>query len=249
MQTKQEILQACTVKGRIVYLPRVQLERSLYQDVAKALNLIGGKWKGGKVMGFVFDSEPAELLAQISNGEKRNLKKEFQFFATPEHLANEMVQLAAIEDYDMILEPSAGPGAIIKSIQNNYTEQLVHYCELMQVNRVFLERLSNVQYITDNFLKLSQNKIMQGLFHKIIANPPFANNQDIDHIKVMYNVCAEGGRIVTIASNHWRHGSENKCKQFRQWLNAIDSEVQDIDAGEFKESGTAIATCIITINK
>jgi hypothetical protein len=59
--------------------------------------LIGGKWKGGKVFGFVFATDPTELLDQIANGEKRNLKKEFQFFATPEKLADELVYLADLE--------------------------------------------------------------------------------------------------------------------------------------------------------
>ena len=248
MQTKQDVLQACTVQGNIIKLPSVQLERKLYEDVAKSLQLIGGKWKGGKISGFVFNEEPDELLAQISNGQKRDLKKEFQFFATPQPLAARLVQLANIEQYDLILEPSAGQGAIIKEIQKE-SKETVHYCELMPLNRTFLSKFNNVQYITDNFLKLAANKIVQGMFHKIIANPPFANNQDIDHLKVMYNVCAIGGRIVSVMGKHWQYGSENKCKQFRQWLNEIDSEIIELEAGEFKESGTNIATCILIINK
>ena len=91
MTTKEEVLQNCTVEGTTVKLPNVQLDRKLYQEVAKALELIGGKWKGGKVFGFVFATDPTDLLDQIANGEKRNLKKEFQFFATPEKLADELV--------------------------------------------------------------------------------------------------------------------------------------------------------------
>ena len=79
MTTKEQVLQNCTVEGTLVKLPNVQLDRKLYQEVAKSLELIGGKWKGGKVFGFVFATDPTDLLNQISNGEKRNLKKEFQF--------------------------------------------------------------------------------------------------------------------------------------------------------------------------
>ena len=91
MTTKEEVLHNCTVEGTTVKLPNVQLDRKLYQEVAKALELIGGKWKGGKVSGFVFATDPTDLLDQIANGEKRNLKKEFQFFATPEKLADELI--------------------------------------------------------------------------------------------------------------------------------------------------------------
>ena len=45
MTTKEQVLQNCTVEGTVVKLPNVQLDRKLYQEVAKALELIGGKWK------------------------------------------------------------------------------------------------------------------------------------------------------------------------------------------------------------
>ena len=50
--TKEEVLQKCTIEGNIVKLPNVQLDRNEYLEVKKALELIGGKWKGGKVFGF-----------------------------------------------------------------------------------------------------------------------------------------------------------------------------------------------------
>ena len=69
---KMTALKACTVENNVVKLPDVQLDRKVYLEVKKALELIGGKWKGGKVFGFVFSSDPTELLEQITNGENRN---------------------------------------------------------------------------------------------------------------------------------------------------------------------------------
>jgi hypothetical protein len=66
MTTNEEVLQNCTVEGTTVKLPNVQLDRKLYQEVAKALELIGGKWKGGKVFGFVFATDPTDLLEIVS---------------------------------------------------------------------------------------------------------------------------------------------------------------------------------------
>jgi hypothetical protein len=65
-------------------------------EVKNKLELIGGKWKGGKVGGFVFQEDPTDMLEQIANGENRKLKKEFQFFATPDELADKLVELADI---------------------------------------------------------------------------------------------------------------------------------------------------------
>ena len=44
--TKEQVLQDCTIEGNVVKLPNIQLDRKDYQEVAKALELIGGKWKG-----------------------------------------------------------------------------------------------------------------------------------------------------------------------------------------------------------
>ena len=61
-----DILKQCTVTQNIVKLPPIQLDRKLYQQVAKAIELIGGKWKGGKIAGFVFETDPSQLLMAIS---------------------------------------------------------------------------------------------------------------------------------------------------------------------------------------
>lgn len=241
---QQEVLQKCTVKGHVVYLPAGQLERSLYQDVAKALQLIGGKWKGGKVMGFEFKQDPTALLKQIANGEKRNLKKEFQFFATPDDLAREMVRYAEIKDSDIVLEPSAGQGAIIKAIHSYHSGKVVNYFELMDLNRTILSDIPNTRYNGSDFLKCVDQQ-----YDKIIANPPFSKNQDIEHIRKMYEVLKPGGRIVTISSQHWKWTTGKKEKAFEKWLNELEADVNSYDAGTFSESGTKVATFLIIIDK
>lgn len=120
-------------------------------------------------------------------------------------------------------------------------------CELMESNQDILEKNPSVHFIGDDFLALSAE--YNNSFDRIIANPPFSKNQDIDHIYKMYDVLADGGRIVTIASKHWQHSSKNKEKAFREWLDSVGAEIEDVGAGEFKESGTNVATVIIVIDK
>jgi len=242
---KQKVLQACTVEGNVVKLPPGQLDRKIYMDVAAALNLIGGKWVGRKTMGFVFQQDPTELLAQIASGEKRNLKKEFQFFATPDSLANEMVMYAGIRDADIVLEPSAGQGAIIKAIHRAHPGKMVSYCEIMDLNRTMLSDIPNTRFVGSDFLKETDQQ-----YDRIIANPPFSKNQDIDHIRKMYDVCKPGGKIVTISSQHYKYTSGKKEKAFEKWLEAdLEATVNGIDAGTFSESGTKVATFLIIIDK
>jgi len=241
---KEQVLQNCSVEGMVVKLPNTQLDRKVYQEVAKALELIGGKWKGGKVFGFVFQIDPTELLEQIANGEKRNLKKEFQFFATPEKLADELVYLAELKQHDTILEPSAGQGAIIKAI-NKVCDVVPDCYELMDVNIIILNK-SGLRFnlIGNDFFKHSTNT-----YTKIIANPPFTNNQDIDHLKEMYECLSRGGRLVCITSKSWLNGSQKKQLDFKNWLDKKDAEVLDIENGAFKESGTMVGGKIVIINK
>lgn len=248
MTTKEEVLQSCTVEGNVVKLPDEQLDRKLYQDVAKSLQMIGGKWKGGKVFGFVFEKDPSDLLDKIANGEKKNLKKEFQFFATPDSLAEKLVCLADLNQDDYILEPSAGQGAIIKAI--NKACSVVPDCyELMDVNRIVLEKKIfsgelKCKILGDDFLKSDKR-----LYSKIIANPPFTKNQDIDHLKEMYKRLCLGGRLVCITSTSWLTGLQKKQVEFKKWLNDVGAEMIDIEKGSFKESGTLVGGKIIFINK
>lgn len=245
MTTKIEILQMCRINGTTVELPPMQLERSLYLEVSKALELIGGKWNR-KAQGFIFPQDPTQLLDQIANGEKINLKKEYQFFPTPSNLSEKLVDLAKINELDLVLEPSAGQGAIVKAIQRKtWRNRTVYGYELMDVNRTFLEQIGGFVLLGNDFLRECKNM----LFNKIIANPPFSGNQDIDHIIKMYKALAPGGRIVSVASKHWQFATNRKETQFREWLEEINADIRDIPAGEFKESGTNIPTCIIVIDK
>lgn len=245
---KNEVLQACTVQGFIVKLPDQQLERSLYLDVKKALELIGGKWKGGKTQGFEFHEDPTHLLAQVAGGVKRNLKKEYQFFGTPDALGDTCVEMLDLQEYDFLVEPSAGQGALIKAVHRAHPGHLVHYCELMPLNRKFLEKIPDTQYLCDNFLKLGRSRLI-GTVTKIIANPPFSDSQDCKHIRLMYDLLAPNGTLVSIAGKGWNFRPYKEDKEFRQWLTTVGSEVIPVPAGTFSESGTTIEACIIKINK
>lgn len=242
--TKEQVLNECQIDGMVIKLPNVQLDRKVYQDVAKSLEFIGGKWKGGKVSGFVFNEDPTEYLQQLQGGEKRNLKKEFQFFATPDVLCDRLVELAELNDEHSILEPSAGQGAIVKAIERHCDPVEIFCYELMPLNQTFLGKISSVTLLGDDFLKHSGQS-----FDRIIANPPFSKNQDINHVLKMYECLNSGGRLISIMSNHWASSLNKKETMFREFLTKHNAEIIPIDSGEFKESGTNIATCIVIINK
>jgi hypothetical protein len=243
--TTENVLQQCTVDGNIVKLPGVQLDRKTYLEVKKKLELIGGKWKSGKTQGFVFPQDPTEYLEQIANGETRNLKKEYQFFATPYELADYLVSKARIEKHHSVLEPSAGQGAIVKAINRDWSHKIVHCYELMDINLSFLQKIETVRIMDSDFLECDDT----GTYDRIIANPPFAKNQDIEHIVKMYDRLSLGGRLVSIASTHWQFCDNKVERTFREFLETLNAEVEPVSEGAFKESGTMVKTVIITIDK
>jgi phospholipid N-methyltransferase len=143
----------------------------------------------------------------------------------------------------MVLEPSAGKGAILRELPRGVT---VVACELNALCYPFLkEEFPRVALIEGDYLETTLVK----KFDRIIANPPFTKNQDIAHIRKMYEDCRSGGRIVTIASKHWEFAIGCKEELFRQWLEKRTYSKHDIEAGAFKESGTMVGTTILVIDK
>ena len=241
----EEILKHCTLENNILKLPQVQFNKKSYAEAKKWIEEAGGSWQGGKIQGFTFPFNPERVFSILKEGKRCNLQQKYQFFETPADVADWLVMLAGgIREDDTVLEPSAGRGALIKAIHRACPSVIVECYELMPENREFLHTLSNVILLDEDFTKDSV-----GSYTKIIANPPFSGNQDIEHVRLMYDRLEEGGTLAAITSQHWKFASEKKCIDFRNWLKEVHGEVFEISAGEFKESGTSISTMAVVIKK
>ena len=238
-----ESLKKCKVQGDTLFLPPIT-DGALpnYNEVKTALLKAGAKYNKNS---FVFPDDAQQYIDKLTGGESINIQKQFQFFETNSNLGDDLVFEAHIESNHSVLEPSAGRGAIINAIHRRYCNVTVDYCELMDLNRNHLSKLSNVNFLCDDFLELKSKPT----YDRIIANPPFKSNQDILHILKMYEMLKKGGRLVSIASKHWQHSTNKKETEFRNWLKEVGAVVREIEAGEFKESGTNVATVMIIINK
>lgn len=216
-----------------------------YTDLKNEIIKSGGIYSKN---GFDFIEKSEIVYDRITSGSNYNFKKEFQFFGTPDTLADKLVELSfeLPSQISTVLEPSAGQGAIIKAIHRIDPDINVHYCELMNLNLSFLQNYTGpTEFISKDFLSIKK----VNYFSQIIANPPFSKNQDIDHILKMYECLTEGGRLVSISSESWVNGTQKKQVDFKNWLNKVNAEVIDIEKGAFKESGTMVGVKIIVINK
>lgn len=241
----EDILKHCTLEDSVLKLPNVQFNKKSYVEAKKWIEEAGGSWQSGKIQGFTFPFNPERVFSILKEGKRCNLQQEYQFFETPPQLADWLVMLAGgIHENDTVLEPSAGRGALIKAIHRACPSVTVECYELMPENREFLHSLDNVIILDEDFTKDSV-----GSYTKIIANPPFSGNQDIEHVRIMYKLLEKGGTLAAITSSHWKIASEKKCVDFRNWLEEVHGEVFEIGAGEFKESGTSISTMAVVIRK
>lgn len=242
----EDILKNCTLENNVLKLPNVQFNKKSYAEAKKWIEEAGGSWTGGKVQGFTFPFNPERVFSILSQGKRCNLQQDFQFFETPSEMADWLVMLAnGIHLDDVVLEPSAGRGAIVAAIHRACPEVMVDCYEMMPENREQLSLVGGINLIGEDFTMSDNGK----KYTKIIANPPFSNNQDIEHVRMMYDRLQEGGTLAAITSCHWIFSGEKKCKDFLEWLDSVHGQKYEIDEGSFKGSGTMIKTMAIVITK
>ena len=241
----EEVLQHCTFKENILYLPKVQLNPKSYTDVKTWITEAGGKWTGGKIQGFKFDFDATRVASILMSGRRCNLKQEYQFYATPEALADWLVSLSDVKEGYSVLEPSAGTGAIVDAIHRVCDNVEVDVFELMPENIQALKNKAGIRIVGEDF-----TKGVSRVYDRIFANPPFSKNQDIRHVMAMYDALSpNGGEMCVITSCHWCASSEKVCVDFKKWLNEVGAETHEIPKGIFSESGTDVATMAIVIRK
>ena len=242
----EEILKHCTLEDNVLKLPQVQFNKKSYAEVKKWIEEAGGSWQGGKVQGFIFPFNPERVFSILNEGKRCNLAQDFQFFETPSDVADWLVMLAGgIHEHDKVLEPSAGRGALVRAIHRSSPDVVVDCYEMMPENKELLSGLGGINIIGDDFTKSTIGK----KYTKIIANPPFSGNQDIRHVRMMYDMLEQGGTLASITSAHWEFAEEKTCRDFRKWLEDVGGAKYEIESGAFKESGTGVRTLAILIKR
>lgn len=168
----------------------------------------------------------------------RRYKKEFNFFETPDALADKMAEL--IDDVGRgakILEPSAGLGSLIRAVHRaiKYPIEAIDFCELQGEFCDILTESGAVQ-VGNDFLNYQPGPI----YNAVIMNPPYKNSLAERHVNHAWDCIRPGGKIAALVG-----------MQAAEW---IDDEFyghvfvrEEIPKGTFKE--TNIATCLFLIIK
>lgn len=236
------VLSSGEIDGNVFRLNCGQLERKIYTAVNEVLENIGGKWNR-KLGGHVFESDPTDKLEEvILTGETINEKQLYQFFETPDHLAKRMVEIADIKENMTVLEPSAGHGAILKHLKT--TEGLISCVEIDPKKCEKLFGICGCVCVVGDYLKTDTT----GRFDRIVMNPPFTKQQDVDHVLKAWDDLAEGGKIVSIMSPGFTFRQNKKSVEFRNLVEE-NGWWEELPEETFKESGTMVRTVLVVLDK
>jgi len=122
--------------------------------------------------------------------------KSYQYYPTPDNVAQIAQEELQCTSDNSLLEPSAGQGNLVKGIEYKSLDLV----EISNINSMILERTNFFSTKTIHemdFLKFAKNETRT--FDRIIMNPPFSEGRVFSHIKNAFSLLNSGGRMVAIA--------------------------------------------------
>lgn len=248
-QSVLDVLAAGRTDGGRYYLPAEKLDRAQYTKVNTILEIAGGKWnRSAQAHLFAVDADEA-LDCILLTGEIEDRKKDLQQFFTPPHLADQLVTFADIKPLMAVLEPSAGDGSLARAA--NAVGGRVHCVEL----DVGLARgLVSIGFDTDqaDFLSIRPGEtggMAPPLFDRIIMNPPFTRQQDVQHVMHAFRFLRPTGRLVAIVSRMAGKHNNRWGLAFTEWMiqRGRNLVIHTVPAGTFRASGTMVETKILVV--
>lgn len=235
------IIEQGRTENNLYYLPPTQLDRKTYEQVNKVLDCLGGKWNRS-LKAHVFASDISGAIDDVLlTGEVIDKKKEFQFFETPPVIVAQLLRRADLHAGQSCLEPSAGRGNIATALR----EIVGNTVQCVELN------IENVAALVGQGFAVHKGDFLTYIpeerFDRIVMNPPFTRQQDIQHVEHALTLLKPGGRLVSIMSAGVKFRTDKRTQAFTSLLDQHDSEMDDLPPGAFKVSGTGVNTIVLTV--
>lgn len=178
---------------------------------------------------FSFDYNVYEVIEEIIKTGEIPDHKSYQFYPTPENIAQDAVVMADIQEGNTCLEPSAGIGGIADFMPKDKTT-CIEISELH--SRILKDKGFNV--VTGDFLKLAEKTSKR--FNRIIMNPPYSEGRWKAHLEAASSLLDKNGKLVAVLP------ASVKGKEL---IKGFKHNYSKVYSNEF--SGTSIDTVILVL--
>jgi hypothetical protein len=218
------------------------IESSDYSDTSEAARLLQSMIEGNSA-----ERAERERLRKIDAlAAEIKLSNIPGYFPTQLPVIEIMLRRARIENGMKVLEPEAGSGYIADAIRAAYPGAWIDTVEINPRLRDLLV-LKNYRVMAFDFLEFENDQ--ESPYDRIVMNPPFERQQDLDHIRHAYNLLATHGVLVSVLSPSFEFRSDRKSTEFRAWLEEVSASWENLPDGSFKASGTGVSTRLLVIER
>lgn len=240
------MLEEMAPQGNTLPMHPRKLDRKDYESLNKVLLALGGQWKGGRTKAHMFPpgTDVNTLIDTVLATGRYEDPKDADFVETPMSLAHQMVDRARVKKGCNVFEPSAGLGRIARAARS--AGGIVECVELSQSRAKKLEQ-DGFTVVCADFLTIAPPDEPLG-FDAIPMNPPFSKQQDIDHVRHAYRFLRPGGRLVSVMSAGVTFRQNKKTVEFREWVDKLGGDIEELPDGTFKEEGTLVRAVLVTID-
>lgn len=185
------------------------------------------------------------------NTPKTSLAKNYGFYPTPDAAAEEVLERMPHRHYSddekkplTVLEPSAGTGNLAKlAVARNCVVDCIEYQPAMAVG---LKEQGIYRNVTCGDF-LAQEPDPKKLYDRVLMNPPFDRERDIDHVMHALKFLKPGGCLVAVMSASTEFRETKKSKSFRERMDNMKAVFRDLPAGSFSSVGTYCNTLTIRV--
>ena len=214
-------------------------------DLVKKVNKLLGEYYGAPIPE---DREPDEDTG--FHNPKTAIAKNYAFFPTPDAAADELVEQSSLYRMDneaplLILEPSAGTGNLVRRLR-----KCGAIVDAVEVHPNRARGLLNTRLCRDvtccDFLLLKPGS---ALYDRVVMNPPFDRERDIDHVMHALEFLKPDGLLTAIMSAGTEFRETKKAESFRKLMEKMNASWRDLPAGSFASVGTYCNTVILKVWK
>lgn len=141
--------------------------------------------------GWQFDYNPQKVIDQVVVSGVLPDERAFQFYPTPERVAELVLQLAQIGPHHQCLEPSAGQGGLADRMPKDRT-----FCVEVSALRAQILQEKGHRVECADFIAWASRQ--GGRYDRILMNPPFDQGRWRAHLEAAADLLSPGGRLVSV---------------------------------------------------